>query len=138
MPIVTRLQLLKPRPRPTFPRLNRKLTRSHDSAATANLDAALQSIRVFRKPQPRKTFKRRFVLLWKRLTNPSRPRASRRFSFMPPDFDLVSHDRYSRRESRRKSKISEAMTVVVPETAADSPTKGDIATTANSLQTPDS
>ncbi|KAJ6591637.1 hypothetical protein DFH09DRAFT_180252 [Mycena vulgaris] len=92
-------------------RATRKLTRpatSPATVATIELDSKLPSIRVVRKP--RKTFKRRLILIWKRLSSPSRPRASRRFSFIPPDFALVSHDEpLKSRDSRRVSKYREAM-----------------------------
>ncbi|KAF8920509.1 hypothetical protein CPB85DRAFT_1428600 [Mucidula mucida] len=42
---------------------------------------------------------RRFTLLWKRLTRPSRPRQSRRFSFVPPGFDIVPVGKKNRAKS---------------------------------------
>ncbi|KAJ7252740.1 hypothetical protein B0H12DRAFT_1117598, partial [Mycena haematopus] len=122
----TRFPLSRARSRRRSPRPTRKLTfvavyptllvrklmnaanrRSHNKVATlaaVELDPELQSIHVVRKP--RNTVKRRLIMFWKHLSTPSRPRASRRFSFMPPDFDLVSHDVHfkSKRDSRRISK----------------------------------
>ncbi|KAJ7334075.1 hypothetical protein DFH08DRAFT_298038 [Mycena albidolilacea] len=115
--LVTPFHLSRTRSRrnSSSPRPPRKLTRPHHAVATVELDPELHAIRVVRKP--RKTFKRRIILLWKRLSGPSRPRASRRFSFMPPDFDLVSHDGHSRskRDSRRRSKYFGTLAVVDPE-----------------------
>ncbi|KAJ7281607.1 hypothetical protein C8J57DRAFT_1500303 [Mycena rebaudengoi] len=90
----------------------RKLSRTKSPRATTTtveLDPTMPAIRVVRKP--RKTIKRRFTLMWKRLSTPSRPRASRRFSFIPPDFDLVSRETRlkSTRDERRKSKYLEAV-----------------------------
>ncbi|KAJ7504447.1 hypothetical protein B0H11DRAFT_1982373 [Mycena galericulata] len=92
----------------------RRTKAPHDTVATVELDPTLPSICVVRKP--RKTFKRRLVLVWKRLSSPARPRASRRFSFMPSNFELVSHDApKSKRDSRRRSKYFEAQPVAEQE-----------------------
>ncbi|KAJ7449658.1 hypothetical protein FB451DRAFT_751623 [Mycena latifolia] len=113
MPLLSTFRLTKARSRrySSSPRGARKLNRTKTSpttVATVELDSKLPSIRVVRKP--RKTFKRRLILIWKRISSPSRPRASRRFSFMPPDFALVSHDEHLKsRDSRGGSKYCEAM-----------------------------
>ncbi|KAJ8095135.1 hypothetical protein PM082_010357 [Marasmius tenuissimus] len=40
-----------------------------------------------------RSFRRCFVLTWKRMNKSPRPRKSQRFSFIPPGFVLVSHPR---------------------------------------------
>ncbi|KAF9499640.1 hypothetical protein BDN71DRAFT_1441795 [Pleurotus eryngii] len=43
------------------------------------------------RPQPKKqSLKRKMVLWWKRISRPSKPRQSGRFSFVPEDFVLVT------------------------------------------------
>ncbi|KAJ7180609.1 hypothetical protein C8R46DRAFT_1069975 [Mycena filopes] len=102
---VARFRLTKTRSR-REPRAHRKLTRTRSSRDTGAVerDPMLASARVVRKP--RKSLKRRLVVMWKRFSTPSRPRASRRFSFMPPGFDRVSHDAQlkAKRDSRRWSR----------------------------------
>ncbi|KAJ7720580.1 hypothetical protein DFH07DRAFT_305473 [Mycena maculata] len=105
---------LRPRSRrlSSSPRVTHNLRTKtpHDTVATVELDPMLHSIHVVRKP--RHTFKRRLILVWKRLSSPARPRASRRFSYIPPDFDLVSHGaQKSKRDSRRRTKYLEALPV---------------------------
>ncbi|KAJ6518742.1 hypothetical protein C8R45DRAFT_949111 [Mycena sanguinolenta] len=102
----TNFCLSRSRTRRHSPQPTRKLTRRRNTVATVaavELDPELQAIRVVRKP--RNTVKRRLVMLWKHLSTPSRPRASRRFSFIPPDFALVSLDGLSnsQRDPHRRS-----------------------------------
>ncbi|KAK0189122.1 hypothetical protein F5146DRAFT_697079 [Armillaria mellea] len=51
----------------------------------------------------RTSLKRWFVLLWKRISQPNRPRQSGRFSFVPPGFafvSIISMPRKLKRDSR--------------------------------------
>ncbi|RDB23354.1 hypothetical protein Hypma_009106 [Hypsizygus marmoreus] len=57
-----------------------------------------------RAAKRRTSFKRRLLLIWKRLTKPRRSRRSRRFSFMPEGFVRVEISRFRVRDSLRFSK----------------------------------
>ncbi|KAG7444375.1 uncharacterized protein BT62DRAFT_1077715 [Guyanagaster necrorhizus] len=53
-----------------------------------------------RRQRQRQSFKRWFVLLWKRFSRPNRARQSGRFSFVPPGFTFVSISMTRKRDSR--------------------------------------
>ncbi|KAF4569758.1 hypothetical protein EYR40_008737 [Pleurotus pulmonarius] len=58
---------------------------------SASMIAQREPLRPRPQPRPKKqSLGRKMVLWWKRISRPTKPRQSRRFSFVPEDFVLVT------------------------------------------------